>query len=168
MQPLIIKEDFISRKWLSSDIFKKGINIIRKWRVFSFASFAGVVTLLYLFHIPKRLWLILFIPAFPIYIALSIIIFSRLFVLPQTWILENKFIRARGFRLVSRIVWSSVHEWSVEPIHDIVNYYRLQFKWKKMYGIAGGTHIILIPPSISIEEVVKCFEESALEKRKVE
>lgn len=157
---IIIKEDSISREWLSSAIFKGGINIVRKWGGLCFTFFMLGTVLLYLFHIPKRLWPILYFSIFPIYIALAIIIFSRFFVLPQTWILDDKFIKARGFRSIDRITWGSVHEWNVEPIEGLIDYYRLQFKWKKMYGITGGAHSILVPPSISIEEVSKCFEDN--------
>jgi len=159
-ETIVIKEDKKSRNWLSIKILKAGVNVILKWWHISLGAILVSAILLYFLNIPKSAWpLILFLPTFPIIISLSCIIIHPFYAMPQTWILDKRLIKARGFRFIGAVKWSNVYEWHLENIHGLRNYYRLFFIWKKWKGLFCGKHSILISPSIPIEKVESYFKE---------
>ena len=158
MEPVIIKEDRISRNWLSKTILKVGLKLFQKWWLISICALFVFAILLHFLGIPLRAWIFLILfPIFPMVIAISCILIHSFYALPQTWILNHTKIKARGFRLIGTVPWRSVYDWRLEDMQGLANYYRLRFKWKKWKGIAGGKHCILVPASVPVEVVKNLF-----------
>jgi hypothetical protein len=158
MESIVIKEDRISRRWLSSTILKASLNLFQKWWLLCIVAIFLVAIFLILFGIQEKAWpLLIMVPTFPLLIALVCILIHPIYEMPQTWILDDRKIKARGFRLIGSVLYRNVYEWRIENMEGLTNYYRLHFKWKKWKGVACGQHSILVPASVPIEKVEDFF-----------
>jgi hypothetical protein len=161
MKPLAIKEDTVSRQWLSSEMRKAGMHIAFKSKGGTYSIGVSIVLALVLFwtHAPVRAWEILFFPMFMPLIGAIMIIISPFWALPQSWILEDKSIKARGFRFNGSVKWESIIIWSVQKTEGLADYYYVYFKSIK-WGDSNNksSHAILVHPSIPIDQLTRFFK----------
>src|SRR5690348_2686489 len=111
MDEIEIREDATARRWLARAVLDGGLLGLRRRAPVSAVLTVAIALAFYQWGLPRRHWVWLVLPSFPILVSGALLVAYPLFLLPQRWVLDQKGIRGRGVRSLISTPWRKIMSW---------------------------------------------------------